>query len=170
MRRVGTHHPALRPIAVPLRTGLAVGIVAIAVAALAGCVPAAPAATQSATAGPTPTSSATAAAPTIDLTGTANQNRAYFDSVNEKFIAAGGDLSGRPFIDNLVKAGYPKVDMEVTPDRTSVNLAADNIQFSIRFGTTCLIGQYGNVGYASTVTTVLSTGRCLVGTTRPIDW
>jgi hypothetical protein len=155
---------------VPLRAGLAVGIVAVAVAVLTGCVPAAPAATQSASTSPTPSSSATADAPTIDLTGTANQNRAYFDAVNEKFIAAGVDLSGRPFIDNLVKAGYPKVDMEVTPDRTSVNLAADNIQFSIRFGTTCLIGQYGNVGYASTVTTMLSTGRCLVGITRPIDW
>jgi hypothetical protein len=136
------------------------------VVALAGCVPS-PAVTPSAK------PSSTAVAPTIakiDLNGTAAQNQAYFDLVNQKLIAAGGDLSGRPFIDNLVKAGYPKVDMEVTPDRTTVNLAADNIEFSIRFGQTCLIGQYGNTGYSSTVQKMLSTSRCLVGTTRTIDW
>lgn len=141
---------------------------ALVVLALAGCVPSAPTPTKTAVA-PSPSTSASAG-PAIDLTGTAGQNQAYFDQVNQAFIAAGGDLGGRPFIDNLVKAGYPKVDMEVTLDRTSVNLAADNIQFSIRFGNTCLIGQYGNIGYASSVSTALSTGRCLVGTTRPIDW
>ncbi|HEY4225038.1 MAG TPA: hypothetical protein VGM70_04435 [Pseudolysinimonas sp.] len=157
MRRTGL----LQRVLVPAVVGSAI------VVALAGCVPSAPAPTK--TAKP----SSTASAPTIakiDLSGTAAQNQAYFDLVNQKLIAAGGDLSGRPFIDNLVKAGYPKVDMEVTPDRTAVNLAADNIEFSIRFGQTCLIGQYGNTGYSSTVQKMLSTSRCLVGTTRPIDW
>jgi hypothetical protein len=146
-------------------------VAVLAIAMLTGCVAAKPT--------PTPTSSAAAgsgtataapAGPAINLAGTAAQNKAYFDQVNQKLIAAGGDLTGRPFIDNLVAAGYQKVNMEVTPDRTAVNLAADNIQFSIRFGTTCLIGQYGNVGYTSYYTKTLGTGRCLVGTTRPIDW
>jgi len=152
----------LRRVIVPAAVGM------LAVTALAGCVPSAPTPTKSAA--PVASGSATPAPPTINLTGTANQNKPYFDMVNQKLIAAGGDLSGRPFVDNLVKAGYPKADMEVTPDRTAANLAADNIQFSIRLGTTCLIGQYGNIGYASTVTKVLGTGRCLIGTTRPIDW
>jgi len=151
------------------RAALPIVAIAIAAVALTGCVPGTPAPTKTAAA-PTGSASATPEVPTIDLVGTAGQNQAFFDAVNQKLIAAGGDLGGRPFIDNLVKAGYPKITMEVTPDRTSVNLAADNIQFSIRFGTTCLIGQYGNVGYSSTVTKVLGTGRCLVGTTRPIDW
>jgi len=142
----------------------AIGLAALTVGALAGCVPT-PASTPTAK----PTSSATAA-PTLDLQGTAQQNRAYFDYVNKKFIDEGGDLSGRPFIDNLVKAGFPKSDLEVTPDRTTVNLAADNISFSVRLGKTCLIGQYGNTGYASTAQKLLSTGRCLIGTTRTIDW
>jgi hypothetical protein len=152
------------------RAALPLAVAALATIALTGCVPSAPTPTRSAavaTAGPSSTASA---GPTIDLAGTAGQNQAYFDQVNRAFIAAGGDLTGRPFIDNLVKVGYPKVTMELTPDRTSVNLAADNIQFSIRFGTTCLIGQYGNIGYTSTVTKTLGTSRCLVGTTRPIDW
>ena len=96
------------------------------------------------------------AKPTLNLQGTASDNLAYFDYVNKNFIDEGGDLSGRPFIDNLVKAGFPKVDMEVTPDRTTVNLAADNISFSVRLGKTCLIGQYGNTGYASTAQKLLS--------------
>lgn len=150
------------------RAVLSVVLVAAIVGALAGCVPTA--ATPTTPPKPTSSASETPAPPAINLNGTANQNRAYFDAVNEQFVAAGGDLSGRPIIDNLVKAGFPKVDMELTPDRTSVNLAADNISFSIRLGTTCLIGQYGNTGYSSTVQKLLSTSRCLVGTTRAIDW
>lgn len=156
MRRV----EALQRVAVPVVLGAAVIVV------LAGCVPTA---TPTATATPTPTSSSVST-PTLDLQGTAAENLAYFDYVNQKLIADGGDLSGRPFVDNLVKAGFPKVDMEVTPDRTTVNLAADNISFSVRLGTTCLIGQYGNTGYSSTAQKLLSTSRCLVGTTRKIDW
>ena len=154
MRRVETLQRAVLPV-----------VVAAALAAsLAGCVPSA-----KPTATPKPSSSSTAK-PTLDLNGTANDNKVYFDYVNKKFIAQGGDLSGRPIIDNLVKAGFPKVDMELTPDRTTVNLAADNISFSVRFGKSCLIGQYGNTGYASTVQKLLSTSKCLVGTTRTIDW
>lgn len=122
---------------------------------------------------PTPTTSASATPapdPEIDLEGSAKDNHAFFDLVNTELIAAGGALDGRAFIDNLVAAGYPKADMEVTPDSTAINLAADNIQFSIRLNGTCLIGQYGNIGYASTTADILSTGRCLVGQTRPIDW
>jgi hypothetical protein len=154
------HVETLRRVVLPLAATAALAV------ALAGCVP---------TAAPTPTakpnpSSPGPAAPTLDPNGTAKQNLAYFDDVNKKFIAEGGDLSGRPFIDNLVKAGFQKVNMEVTPDRTTVNLAADNISFSVRFGKTCLIGQYGNTGYSSTAQNLLSTSRCLIGTTRPIDW
>jgi hypothetical protein len=154
MRRVETLQRAVLPLVL---------CAAVAIA-LAGCAP---------KAAPTPKpnpSTSTTGKPTLDLNGTARQNLAYFNYVNKKFVDEGGDLSGRPFIDNLVKAGFPKADMEVTPDRTTVNLAADNISFSVRLGDTCLIGQYGNTGYASTAQKLLSTGRCLVGTTRKIDW
>ncbi|GHF17406.1 DUF6993 domain-containing protein [Pseudolysinimonas yzui] len=149
-----------------LRAG-AVAALAVLTLTLAGCVE-----TPTPTPTPTSTSGETAAPvdPEIDLEGSADDNRAYFDQVNADLIAAGGALDGRAFIDNLVAAGYPKADMEVTPDRTAINGAADNIQFSIRLNGTCLIGQYGNIGYASTTADLLSTGRCLVGTTRPIDW
>jgi hypothetical protein len=146
-----------------------VGVVASAALlalVLAGCVDV-PEPTPSAT--PT-TTTPVDEGPEIDLDGNASDNKDYFDLVNNDLIAAAGALDGRAFIDNLVAAGYPKADMEVTNDRTAINGAADNIQFSIRLNGTCLIGQYGNVGYDSIVAELLTTGKCLVGATRPIDW
>lgn len=151
----------------PVAVGAALLLSAIA---LAGCTPTpSPTSTgaRTATAAPSPTPTASA---TIDLTGNAAENLPYFDQVNQALIAKGGTLDGRAFIDNLVAAGYPKSAMEVTPDRTSIDLQADNIEFSVRLGSTCLVGEYGNIGYASTSQRVFSTGRCLAGTTRPIDW
>lgn len=146
------------------RAGLVATTVLLAVV-LAGCVDAPQ---------PTPTFTETTApvddTPKIDLDGTAADNKDFFDLVNTDLIAAGGALDGRAFIDNLIAAGYPRSDMEVTPDRTAINGAADNIQFSIRLNGTCLIGQYGNIGYDSTSAALLATGKCLVGATRPIDW
>lgn len=108
--------------------------------------------------------------PELDLEGTADDNLAYFDMVNLAYIGDGVANDGRAFIDNLVAAGFPKTDMEVTSDTTAIGGAADNIQWAVRLNGTCLIGQYGNVGYHSTTADLLATGRCLVGQTRPIDW
>ena len=150
----------------PVRAGV-IAFVALALT-LTGCVEA-PVPTPT----PTPTSTASASPepdPEIDLEGSAIDNLAFFDLVNSELISTGAALDGRTIIDNLVAAGYPKADMEVTPDNTAINLRADNIQFAIRLNGTCLIGQWGNIGYASTTAELLSTGRCLVGQTRPIDW
>lgn len=151
-----------------------VTIALIGALALAGCSAASPAPGRSrvpSTAAPAPSPSGTpTASPRLVYTGTAQQNLPYFDRVNNQLIAAGGKPGGRSFIDALVGAGFVKADMEVTADTTTIGLAADNIQFSVRFNGSCLIGQYGNIGYASTVAPVLATGKCLVGKTRPIDW
>lgn len=160
------------------RRSVALGALAAVAAAtallVAGCA--------SPTATPTPTlvpaePSAAPESPTdgaadggIDLGGTAEANLAYFDKANKALIAAGGTLNGRAFIDNLIEVGYPKSDLEVTSDSTAIGGAADNISFAIRLNGTCLIGQYGNIGYASTTAKLLGTGHCLIGDTRPIDW
>jgi hypothetical protein len=62
--------------------------------------------------------------------------------------------------------------MEVTLDTTTIGNAADSIQFSVKWGESCLIGQNGTGvgGYHSTVGRVLGTGTCLIGKTRTIDW
>ncbi|HSP74739.1 MAG TPA: hypothetical protein VLO31_00810 [Cryobacterium sp.] len=149
-----------------LLLGLAVGV------SLAACS-AAPVATPPATASATPTPSATAApAPVLQPEKDAAANLAYFDSVATAVVAADGAAGGQAFVDALVAAGFDKAQMEVTFDRTNIDLAADSIQFSVRFNGECLIGQNGPAtgGYHSTVTTILASGTCLVGATRQIDW
>lgn len=138
--------------------------------ALAACTPEAPMPTP--TDAPDPSASAAPEPPReLDLQGTALDNLPYFNDVNHAFVDPGGvGMNGRAFIDNLVAAGFPKEAMEVTPDRTSINAEVDQIQFSVRINGTCLVGQFGSGVYSGTATTLLSDGRCLIGTTRPIDW
>jgi hypothetical protein len=143
------------------------------VALLAGCTSAAPAAAPSDTATPTPTISnpeETPAPLALKPEGTALQNIEFFDSVMSPFLTDTPDTGGREIIDHLVAAGFDKSQMELTPDTTAVGLEADNIQFSVRMNNTCLVGQSGNVGYHSLAAPILSTGTCLVGNTRAIDW
>jgi hypothetical protein len=104
--------------------------------------------------------------------GTAEENKAFFDQVNRATLTANAAAKGRDFIDGLVVAGFPKAQMQVTPDQTSIGLRPGSIQFSVRLGDACLIGQNGADagGYSSMVAPVLSTGQCLIGQTRPIDW
>lgn len=149
-------------------------VIAVSLSACGEAGPAAPSpATSSAvdSATPTPTPSS-AAAPSLVQGGTAAQNLPFFDRVNQATIAANPGAQGRAFIDGLVAAGFPKADMQVTADTTTIGLKANSIQFSVQLGQTCLIGQYGADagGYQSTTSAALATGGCLIGQTRPIDW
>lgn len=141
----------------------------VVVAALAGCVQgsATPSKSPSASVAPTPTATAD---PTLVSGGTAAQNKAYFDLVNNKLFAANGSADGRTIIDNLAAAGFDKGAMQVTPDKTSINDGVDSILFSIHIQGSCLLGQHGGAGYASSVAAALTGGVCLVGKTRPINW
>lgn len=124
---------------------------------------------------PIPSTSASAS-PSAEPSGppadSAEAQKVLFDETNQATVTAGGGANpgGRAFIDALVAAGFDKAAMEVTPDETAIALDADNIQFSVRLGEDCLVGQYGNVGYNSAILPVLASGKCLVGITRTIDW
>jgi hypothetical protein len=148
-----------------------IGIALAIVLSLAGCsiskdAPE-PVASPSGSASPT---AAPDVKPTLNPSGSATDNKAYFDYINGQVLAANGSAGGRDFIDALVAAGFDKSAMQVTQDRTSVDLQADSIQFSIVFAGQCLIGQSGITGYVSTVDPLLSGGKCLIGQTRSIDW
>lgn len=118
---------------------------------------------------PAPT---TGAPPTFRPELSAEENLASFDAVNLQVVAANASAGGRDFIDALVAAGFDRSQMQLTPDRTSVDLQADSAQFAVLVHDECLIGQYGPAsgGYHSAVRPALGTGGCLVGRTRPIDW
>lgn len=145
-----------------------------AIVVLAGCAQqATPATTAPA---PVPTSVAPTAtpsrAPAYVSGGTTAINKAFFDSVNAQTVqAAGGSPEGPAFIAALRAAGFPADVMEVTPDITTVGVKADSIQFSVKMSDACLVGQWGAVvGYVSVAAPILSTGKCLIGQTRTIDF
>src|SRR5690606_24041322 len=133
------------------RRALACAVVAAAGAlVLAGCTAPepmpTPSSSHSTTGEPTPTPTPT---PEPAFDGTASDNQSYFDHLNRELIDAGGATGGAAFIDNLVEHGYPRENMEATPDKTAISIGADNIVFSIRFGGTLLLGQWGNIRYTS---------------------
>ena len=152
-------------------SALAGAALVVALAACTGTPPGQPSASASpstpATVRPTPS-----APPTLSPQLSAAENLPYFDSVNTAVVAGKADAGGRDFIDALVAAGFDKSQMEVTADRTSVDLQADSVQFAVLFQGECLVGQYGPAsgGYHGAVRPPLGTGGCLVGETRPIDW
>jgi hypothetical protein len=146
------------------------------IALLAGCVKEVPtpvpthkASTAASSATPTP---APTSAPKLVVGGTAQQNIAYFNLIGHRLLDnnASANANGRTIVDYFVNAGFTKKDMEVTPDKTSIGLAAWNIEFSVKFKDECIVGQAGNVGFQSFVGPVVSTNTCLIGLTRPIDW
>jgi hypothetical protein len=160
---------------VAYRSAVLVSVALAGSLVLAGCVQSAspvPAVTTTthatATGSPTPTVTAD---PVFQPKGTADDNKAYFDLVNNRFFAANPSPLGRPIIDNLVAAGFTKADMQVTPDKTSIGGGADSILFAVKIGDECLLGQHGGSGYSSAVAKALTTGGpCLIGLTRPINW
>ncbi|CAN5147206.1 hypothetical protein BH09ACT1_BH09ACT1_18240 [soil metagenome] len=149
---------------------LALGAVAV-LSACTGSPDVKPSASASTSATPKSSVSATPdAGPALDPTGSAEANKAFFDSVNRAQIAANPGSQGRDFIDSLVVAGFSKADMQVTPDKTSIGRQVDSILFSVKIGTSCLLGQNGGGGYTSSVAPALASGACLIGKTRTIDW
>jgi hypothetical protein len=157
-----------------VRRAIAIPLAATVLVALAGCV-------QTVTPLPSvlptiaPSSSSTAAAiPTYDPKGTASSNLGYFNKVGDELFtssqAGTASVQGQLIVNWFVAHGFNKQNMEITPDKTSIGLAAWNIDFSVRFGKTCILGQAGNVGFQSSVVPILATGKCLIGQTRPITW
>ncbi|GGL01574.1 hypothetical protein GCM10007382_21820 [Salinibacterium xinjiangense] len=104
--------------------------------------------------------------------GTAEQNKPIFDATNQRYFIDAGNVipEGRGVIDNLVSVGFDKSAMQVTPDRTAIDLPVDSLIFSVLIGDKCLVGQFSALGYSTIVAPKLATGSCLIGLTRTIDW
>ncbi|MDY0909563.1 hypothetical protein SOM19_08720 [Microbacterium sp. CFBP9034] len=154
----------------------------VGLAALTGCTDAgpttppdsSPSVSQSPSTGtpsssPTPT---TPAAPTLVPDGTAADNLPLFSAVTLAVWGSPDSVAGRAYIDALVAAGFDKAAMQVTDDVSTVGNPAESIQFSVRWGEECLVGQVGPATGepVTAVLPALAEGTCLVGETRPIDW
>lgn len=110
--------------------------------------------------------------PVLVPAGTAADNLALFAAVTATVWASEDRVSGRAYVDALTAAGFDKAAMQVTEDTTTVGNPAESIQFSVRWGQECLVGQVGPaIGEpVAVVLPALAEGTCLVGATRPIDW
>jgi hypothetical protein len=154
------------------RTGRAIALTLAAAVALSGCAAATPEPTPTSTgaAPSTPQPQATPAGPILRPGKSAAANRQLFDLINNEYSDTQGQGAGRSIVDNLVDNGFRKQDIEVTPDQTTVGLAADSIVVAVRIKGECLLGQFTPSNYVSSIEPLLGTGGCLVGKTRTIDW
>lgn len=150
-----------------------------AVLALAGCTtsePPRPSETATSATTPSPVESAPAPSPTVAptpvATGSADDNLPLFTQITRDVWGGPDQASGRAYVDALVAAGFDKAAIQVTPDQTTIGNPADSIEFSVRWGEDCLVGQVGPAisDPVATVLPGLSTGGCLIGQTRAIDW
>jgi hypothetical protein len=123
-------------------------------------------------ASPTPTSTVSAEPMPVFLPeGDAQDNKTFFDRILSGVATADQKQPGRAMVNALVRAGFRKKSIQLTPDRTRTDLEADSVIVAIRMGRSCLIGQRTNDRkYYSSIETALKTGGCLVGTTRKINW
>lgn len=149
---------------------------ALSVLLLAGCSDiTAPTGTPSAPApgAQTPAPTPSPVQPQLVPDGTAADNLPLFTAVTAQVWASEQRASGRAYIDALVAAGFDRARMQITEDVSTVGNSAESVQFSLAWGEQeCLIGQVGpSTGEPATaIMPQLAEGRCLIGTTRPIDW
>lgn len=153
---------------------LHIAVVALLASVGLGIVACAPPAEPAPTAPVTePTSDEAVEAPVFHPDGTAEENLPIFATVTDQVWGSDERASGRAYVDALVAVGFDKSAMQVTEDSSRVGNAAESVQFSVRWGDDdCLVGQVGpSTGEPVTmVMQQLAEDRCLVGSTRPIDW
>ncbi len=150
----------------------AMTLVAVAVAAviaLTGCVPTVPMPTPTGSKSATPTPTPTPVLK-LDPTGTAEENLPFWENLVEGMNNTYGMTDGSVMIQSLVDNGFNKADMELTPNETAIGERVDSVIFSVRFDGKCFIGQIFPDHYAAFLAPMLATGKCLIGTTRPIDF
>lgn len=153
------------------RAGLLAGAALTAVLGLAACTsPAAPAPSAT-TAAPSTTGTSEPEAPVALVPdGTAEQNLPFFEQVLRTAVEADPETPGLTVVDALVSAGFPREAMQLTADETSVGLAADSVQVSVKTSDGCLVGQYGpkSDGVRAVIAAPIATGACLIGRTVPL--
>jgi hypothetical protein len=102
--------------------------------------------------------------------GTARENQPHVDWVVEKAIkTSNARLPGLEVVDRLVDAGYSLDLMELTPDMSLIKLPVDSTTVAIRFDQECVLVQWGEDWYASSVEPVVAGGTCLLGETVSLD-
>lgn len=101
---------------------------------------------------------------------TARENQPHIDWVVEKARETSNTrLPGLEVVDRLVDAGYSLDLMELTPDMSLIKLPVESTTLAIRFDQECVLVQWGEDWYASSVEPVVAGGTCLLGETVSLD-
>ncbi|MEX0158572.1 MULTISPECIES: DUF6993 domain-containing protein [unclassified Microbacterium] len=162
-----------RPDSSASRAAIATGVATTLALMLTSCGAPATPTPKPTDAGVSPSPSASPSGPAYVPDGTADDNLPLFAAVTAAVWASDQKVSGRAYIDALIAAGFDRAAMQVTQDVSTVGNPVESLMFAVRWGDTeCLIGQVGpSTGEPVTVVMPqLAEGRCLVGTTRAIDW
>ncbi|KQO98907.1 DUF6993 domain-containing protein [Leifsonia sp. Leaf264] len=123
---------------------------------------------------PTPTAAAVnpghiAVPEPYDPEASVAQAERFFDRVAGT-VAGTGAMDGAAYIQAFRAAGVPDDVMEVTDHNGTAGTMQETVQFSVRYGNTCLIGDVGHGTFTSTTMPETHWDTCLIGGTRPIDF
>lgn len=107
--------------------------------------------------------------PTLNPEGTAFANLEYFNFVNMRLLSVNKNPSSAAIVQNLLNAGFDKSTLAVTPDKTiPLRRPADSVQFAVRIGDNCLVGQFHSGVYSSMTAPIVNGENCLIGDTVTI--
>lgn len=102
--------------------------------------------------------------------GTARENQPHVDWVIQAARAASTTrVAGRDVVTLLEASGYLREAMELTPDSSLIELPTDSTSLAIRFGSECVVAQWGSDWFASSVEPVFTGATCLLGETVSLD-
>jgi len=101
--------------------------------------------------------------------GSAEENLPYITWVLGQAGAGVGLFGSLDAVAALEEAGFERSAIEVTSDRTSLELAAESISVSVLVDGDCAIAQWSGDWLVSSVQPVLGSGTCLLGDTLSLD-
>ncbi len=101
--------------------------------------------------------------------GSAEDNLPYIDYVLTRAGAGTGLFGSLDAVAVLERAGFDREYIEVTSDRTALELAAESVTIAVIIDGECALGQWSSEWYSSAVTPLLGAGTCLLGDTLSLD-
>ena len=101
--------------------------------------------------------------------GSAAENLPYIDYVLTSAGAGTGLFGSLDAVAVLEEAGFSRGQLEVTSDRTALELAAESVTIAVVIDGECALGQWSSDWYVSSVTPLLGAGTCLLGDTLSLD-
>jgi hypothetical protein len=101
--------------------------------------------------------------------GSAEENLPYITWVLGQAGAGVGAFGSLDAVAALEEAGFERSAIEVTSDRTRLELAAESISVSVVVDGDCAIAQWSGDWLVSSVQPVLGSGTCLLGDTLSLD-